>query len=161
MRVKGKRVLKNGVVAGYVLQKDGTWKWRFLKGPTKKKGGVITNENNTNENNTNENNTALRKILKQLSISLKKKHKASPKVFGKHDNKVYKGMYENLDAMLDGTKLDKEIINNFLTNERRNRIQRSINKWTINKANCETRRCKKQRNASKLLQNDLDDIKLK
>ena len=41
MRVKGKRVLKNGVVAGYVKQKDGSWKWRFLGGP-KKKGGDVT-----------------------------------------------------------------------------------------------------------------------
>lgn len=36
MKVKGKRVLKNGVLAGYVRQNDGTWKWRFLKGPIQK-----------------------------------------------------------------------------------------------------------------------------
>jgi len=30
-KVKGKRVLKNGTVAGYVRQKDGSYKWRFLK----------------------------------------------------------------------------------------------------------------------------------
>ena len=30
MQVKGRRVLKNGAVAGYVKQRDGTWKWRFL-----------------------------------------------------------------------------------------------------------------------------------
>lgn len=29
-QVKGRRVLKNGAVAGYVKQRDGTWKWRFL-----------------------------------------------------------------------------------------------------------------------------------
>ena len=30
-KVKGKRVLKNGTVAGYVRQRDGSYKWRFLK----------------------------------------------------------------------------------------------------------------------------------
>ena len=29
-KVKGRRVLKNGAHAGYVKQKDGTWKWSFL-----------------------------------------------------------------------------------------------------------------------------------
>ena len=43
MHVKNIRVLKNGVSAGYVLQKDGTWKFRFLK---KKTGGYIKKENN-------------------------------------------------------------------------------------------------------------------
>lgn len=37
MQIKGKRVLKNGVTAGYVKQRDGSWKWRFLSGPNKKK----------------------------------------------------------------------------------------------------------------------------
>ena len=37
MKTKNVRTLKNGVTAGYVLQKDGTWKWRFLTGPTKTK----------------------------------------------------------------------------------------------------------------------------
>jgi len=38
MKIKGKRVLKNGAVAGYVW-KDRKWKWRIIKGPTKKRGG--------------------------------------------------------------------------------------------------------------------------
>lgn len=29
-QVRGRRVLKNGTVAGYVKQKNGTWKWSFL-----------------------------------------------------------------------------------------------------------------------------------
>jgi hypothetical protein len=29
-KVRGRRVLKNGAHAGYVKQKDGTWKWSFL-----------------------------------------------------------------------------------------------------------------------------------
>ena len=30
MNVKGKRILSNGVIAGYVKQSDGSWKWRFI-----------------------------------------------------------------------------------------------------------------------------------
>ena len=30
-KVRGRRVLKNGAVAGYIKQKNGTWKWSFLK----------------------------------------------------------------------------------------------------------------------------------
>lgn len=37
MQVKGKRVLKNGALAGYVKQRDGSWKWRIISGP--KRGG--------------------------------------------------------------------------------------------------------------------------
>lgn len=44
-KVKGKRILKNGVTAGYVRQKDGSWRFRFLKDSKKKniikKGGRI------------------------------------------------------------------------------------------------------------------------
>lgn len=36
MKIKGKRVLKNGTTAGYIKQKDGSWKWRFITGPRKK-----------------------------------------------------------------------------------------------------------------------------
>lgn len=44
MRVKGKRILKNGVTAGYVYYpKEKKWKWRFIKG--KQKGGIVTDEN--------------------------------------------------------------------------------------------------------------------
>lgn len=31
MKIKGKRLLKNGVVAGYVKKNNGQWKWSFLK----------------------------------------------------------------------------------------------------------------------------------
>lgn len=36
MKIKGKRILKNGVTAGYVKQKDGSWRFRFLKGAGRK-----------------------------------------------------------------------------------------------------------------------------
>ena len=37
MQIKGKRRLKNGVLAGYVKQQDGTWRFRFIGGGKKKK----------------------------------------------------------------------------------------------------------------------------
>ena len=38
MRIKNKKVLKNGAMAGYVYYtKEKKWKWRIFKGPTKKK----------------------------------------------------------------------------------------------------------------------------
>lgn len=45
MKIKGKRILKNGVTAGYVKQKDGSWRFRFLKGAGRqeKKGRRIGN----------------------------------------------------------------------------------------------------------------------
>ena len=42
--VKGKRILKNGRVAGYVLGKDKTWRWRFISSK-KFKGGSPNNSN--------------------------------------------------------------------------------------------------------------------
>jgi len=37
MKTKGVRTLKNGATAGYVKQKDGSWKWRIITGPKKQK----------------------------------------------------------------------------------------------------------------------------
>ena len=60
MRVKGKRVLKNGVTAGYVRQEDGSWKWRFLSGPKKsRKRGGVKNNNNIKPINIRPNNIPL------------------------------------------------------------------------------------------------------
>ena len=42
MRVKGKRILKNGTIAGYVYyKKEKKWKWRFISGKKKMKGGEV------------------------------------------------------------------------------------------------------------------------
>jgi hypothetical protein len=41
MRIKNKRVLKNGAIAGYVYyKKDKKWKWRIVGHVKNKKGGV-------------------------------------------------------------------------------------------------------------------------
>ena len=160
MKIKGKRVLKNGVLAGYVRQKDGTWKWRFLKGPTKKKGGEIMEGRlkRFQSTNTNKSNATLRNKLGNLSKSLKQKHLASPKVFGKHDNIVYNEMYEKLDDLLKSGKSNKNIVKEFLTNGIKRRMKNSIEKWTVKKKNCKTRRCKKQSVASELIEKDLKKI---
>ena len=66
MRVKGKRVLKNGVTAGYVKQEDGSWKWRFLSGPKKsrKRGGTLSNEEARNKEQS------IEKFIKTTNKSL-------------------------------------------------------------------------------------------
>lgn len=43
MRVKGKRILKNGAIAGYVYyNKERKWKWRIIGRTNLKKGGTLT-----------------------------------------------------------------------------------------------------------------------
>ena len=163
MKIKGKKTLKNGVLAGYILQKDGSWKWRFITGPSKKKrGGQNIKEGRLNKLirervNVNKNNPKIINKLKNLSLSLEQKHLASPKVFGKHDNKIYKKMYEDLQKIIK-MKSSKNKAEYFLSNEIRKRINKSIEKWTVKKINCETRRCKKQRVASKLMEKDIKQI---
>ena len=50
MKIKGKRILKNGTVAGYVYYpKEKKWKWRFIK-KTHKKGGIPNSLNNCDLN---------------------------------------------------------------------------------------------------------------
>ena len=162
MKIKGKRILKNGVLAGYILQKDGSWKWRFITGPSKIRGGQNIKDGRLNRltsrrKNINKNNPKIINKLKNLSLSLEQKHLASPKVFGKHDNKIYKKMYEDLQKIIK-MKSSKNKAEYFLSNEIRKRINKSIEKWTVKKRNCETRRCKKQRVASKLMEKDIKKI---
>lgn len=160
MKTKGVRTLKNGTIAGYVLQKDGSWKWRFIKGSSKKGGENIQIERINRLKRKEKDNGTLKYKLENLKSSLLQKHLASPKVFGKHDNRVYKGMYNTLNELLkNNDKSNEKKVNDFLTNKRVNRIQKSIQKWTVNKKNCGTRRCSKQRVASKLIKNDLEEIK--
>jgi hypothetical protein len=57
-KIKGKRILKNGAIAGYVYcPKDKKWKWRIIKGPLKggrkKKKFKEYNEYNTIQPNHN------------------------------------------------------------------------------------------------------------
>lgn len=79
MRVKGKRVLKNGAVGGYVYYShEKKWKWRILGHVSKKKmrGGVTFNENVGVNNGTTQvlrhPNTKVPKIveLKKLTEEL-------------------------------------------------------------------------------------------
>ena len=50
MRIKGKRVLKNGAIAGYVYYpSDKKWKWRIIGRKKNIKGGSESKKNNINE----------------------------------------------------------------------------------------------------------------
>lgn len=162
MNIKDKRILKNGAVAGYVKQIDGSWKWRILNGPSKNKGGKKIKDSRLEKLvkniNYNKNNATLENKLKNLKLSLKQKHLASPKVLRKHNNKVYNKMYKNLNDILENkSKTNKEKVKEFLNPNREKRIQKSIKKWE--KKKCKTRRCKKQKVATKLLKNDINKIK--
>ena len=48
MQIKGKRRLKNGVLAGYVKQSDGTWRFRFIGGGKKKNKKIKRNQSRKN-----------------------------------------------------------------------------------------------------------------
>ena len=48
MNIKGKRILSNGVIAGYIKQSDGSWKWRFI-GHSNSKGGVCNRSMSYNQ----------------------------------------------------------------------------------------------------------------
>lgn len=37
MEIKNKRILKNGTLAGYVKQKDGSWRFRFISSKKKRR----------------------------------------------------------------------------------------------------------------------------
>ena len=57
MKIKGRKVFKNGAIGAYVKQKDGSWKWRIIGGNGKKKqrGGNITYVNkNSNQLDSNQ-----------------------------------------------------------------------------------------------------------
>jgi len=66
-------------------------------------------------------------------------------------------MYEDLQKIIK-MKSSKNKAEYFLSNEIRKRINKSIEKWTVKKRDCETRRCKKQRVASKLMEKDIKQI---
>lgn len=47
MRIKNKRVLKNGEIAGYVYYTaEKKWKWRIIGGPKKGGDSLLNNNNN-------------------------------------------------------------------------------------------------------------------
>ena len=63
-KIKDKRILKNGNIAGYVKQNDGSWKWQFIKKTTK--GGQNPNNNSNNYSNNNSNNNSANTFIKNL-----------------------------------------------------------------------------------------------
>ena len=79
MKTKGVRTLKNGATAGYVKQKDGSWKWRFITGPKKlkQKGGWgFVSLNSLSENKNKKQTGGWGMIpLNSLSVNKNKKQK--------------------------------------------------------------------------------------
>ena len=54
MKIKDKKIYKNGAVAAYVYYKDEKkWKWRFIKGASKKKN-IKNNIKKVKKNNIKE-----------------------------------------------------------------------------------------------------------
>jgi len=71
MRVKEKRILKNGAVAGYVYySKEKKWKWRIINGSTKQKGGIKVDDHVRVSNDHNEHPGKEGIILKIFSSGL-------------------------------------------------------------------------------------------
>ena len=173
MHVKGKRTLKNGAVAGYVYYpKDKKWKWRIIGGARKTpvSQGRHQLANSTENNELRNTYSPLGKELVKLKYDLLQKHKSSPKVMGKHNNKDYYAMYNFLNRRLRGRNVDYEqVARDFLEsgeglrisrNTFQTRIRRSLNKW-LNK-NCRgERKCEKQKVASRLLRNRVGEVQKK
>tara|TARA_Y100000590_G_C15172297_1_gene807866 strand:- start:25 stop:189 length:165 start_codon:yes stop_codon:yes gene_type:complete len=44
MKIKGKKIFKNGAIGAYVYYKtEDKWKWRIISGPKKQNGGITVN----------------------------------------------------------------------------------------------------------------------
>jgi hypothetical protein len=56
MLIKNIRILKNGAVGAYIYNSNNTWKWRIIKGPTKKGGS--SNSSNSSSNNSSSSNSS-------------------------------------------------------------------------------------------------------
>jgi len=123
MRVKGKRILKNGVTAGYVYYpKEKKWKWRFIKG--KQKGGDPTaNEINeilglTIPVGSNQNDSTHGNLIREVqNIYLNNRR------IKKRQNRINSNKKSNKPLKLLLSNPPKEI---YLVNENGNRIIRVI-----------------------------------
>ena len=96
MRVKNKRVLKNGAVAGYVYySNEKKWKWRIIKGPNKKRGGNLLPNN---QKSINSELTVNKKTKQQNGIN-----------FGLIKTGKYKIKDKKIKKLKETIKLLKEI----------------------------------------------------
>lgn len=65
--IKNKKILKNGTIAGYVKQKDGSWKWQFIK-KTTKGGSPENNKKVKNEIHVNAHENAPAKVWQPAQL---------------------------------------------------------------------------------------------
>lgn len=86
MRVKNKRVLKNGAVAGYVYySNEKKWKWRIIKGPNKKRGGNLLYHN---QKSINSELAANKKTKQENSFNFRFFKTGKHKIMDKKINKL-------------------------------------------------------------------------
>jgi len=94
MNIKGKRILSNGTVAGYVKQKDGTWKWKFLKGGVKPSKRKISKSKKNNEPNNKKrrNNASTNRGAIEVEINKQKWKNLTVTL------KIYKNKFEEINT---------------------------------------------------------------
>ena len=112
MRVKDKRVLKNGAVGGYVYYpKDKKWKWRIVSGPKKTKGG-------SNKNCERVLVTPLSTIASEVKRNLNRNRAKTTKNRGE-TKKQWKERVEKLGFEVVNGKVSLPSVENVMKNYRR------------------------------------------
>lgn len=170
MKIKGKRVLKNGVIGAYVyFSKEKKWKWRFI-GNIKKKGGYIKTKSSKYLDNKKiqkckklngkiENVTGEKFIFK-IKINNKTYFLKIFPIWNKSwDNKYFKGLinqYQTLKQYNFKVSWGQYIISSYLSKLKDKMV--SFNFIDINSI-CKTKNLNKYLNIEKNgLENDLKNI---
>ena len=98
-KVKGKRVLKNGAIAGYVLQKNGKYVWRIIKGPKRVVGGRPSTRVASND-------LQLMAFVGKLIGKLEAKHHMGIR------NKTYRDFINGKDGVMGLKEIQKKLFDN-------------------------------------------------
>jgi hypothetical protein len=149
MKVKGKRILKNGTIAGYVYNsKTKKWNWRFIGRQT---GGDRTKDRKANFNTINAYQKERNALLNYLDDKVRRTAFFRPKRKKKFRNisnrirksvknneingvNVLKKAYENIGLILDnGTRNNNQLFKNLTNKVVKYRTQREQNKIKNNK----------------------------
>lgn len=122
MRIKNVRRLKNNVLGGYVLQKDGTWKWRFIS--KNQLGGnpqiiqLMVKENAEEYIKVLEganNKKRYKKFINQLKQNIEKE-----------DNNQTRRNMSNIKKLIDRDNIIRELINELMRKRVENNSWRSV-----------------------------------
>jgi hypothetical protein len=139
MKIKDKRVLKNGAVGGYVYYpKDKKWKWRIISGPKKKGGSNPSAKNNKNNKNCERVLvTPLSTIESEIKRNLNRNRSITTKNRGE-TNKQWKERVEGLGFEVVNGKVSLPSVENVMRNyrKRRNNCERKLARnWGRNNNN--------------------------